>query len=180
VAGAQLVSRHALLTWVPGRDALSEDLLLGSGATDVKVTGAGPGHHITGLLAAGTTYAWRIDTLTASGTVSADVRTFTTKISGGLEPDKSTYAPGESIQIQFDGGNDATDWIGIHARSSAYGEGSPATVWKYLNDSGTAPQTTVASGNVTLTAPAVTGVYALRFFDADGYAVEDQVFIDVK
>lgn len=177
--GASGVSRHALLTWVPGLNALSEELLIGSGAPDVKVADAGPGHHLTGLLAAGTTYAWRIDTITPSGTVSGDVRMFTTKSSGGLEPDKATYAPGASIAIRFDGGSSATDWIGLHPRSAAYGQGSPATVWKYLNDSGTAPQTTVASGNITLTAPTAPGTYALRFFDADGYVVEDEVSIEV-
>jgi hypothetical protein len=174
------VSRHALLTWVPGRDALSEDLLLGSAAPDVKVANVGQGHHVTGLLAANTTYAWRIDTITSAGTVSGDVRMFTTKSGGGLEPDQATYAPNASIEIRFDGGNNPTDWIGLYPRSVAYGAGSPATVWKYLNDSATAPQATVASGNITLTAPPAPGVYALRFFDADGYAVEDEVGIVVE
>jgi hypothetical protein len=179
-AASELVSRHALLTWVPGRDALSEELVIGSGAPDLKVANVGPGHHVTALLAAGTTYAWRIDTLTASGTVAGEVRSFTTRSSGGLEPDRRTYAPNEDIAIQFDGANSPQDWIGLYSRSSAYGPSSPAAVWKYLNDSDTAPQNTVANGAITLTAPAPAGSYAVRFFDTDGYVVEDEVFIVVE
>jgi hypothetical protein len=100
-AAAKLVSRHTLLTWVPGLDAMSEDLVIGSGAPDVKVTGAGPGHHLTSLLEPNTTYAWRIDTITPLGTVSGEVRSFTTRDSGGLEPDKLTYAPGATISVVF-------------------------------------------------------------------------------
>ena len=177
---AKLVSRHALLTWVPGRDALSEELVIGTATPSATVASVGLGYQRTDLLAPNTTYAWRIDTLTASGKVAGMVRQFTTKNSGGLSTERSSFEPQDAINIQFDNADSPQDWIGLYPLVSAYGPDSPAASWKYLNDTDTAPQTTVSTGSIALPAPSAPGSYAIRFFNADGYEVEDEVLIAVE
>lgn len=168
----QLVGRHALLSWTPAKGATSERVFLGVGSPSALAATVNESHWLTPLLLPGTTYAWRVE--------SGDTWTFQTRISGGLEPDQRTYAPGTTLTITFDGGNATRDWIGIHPRKSAYGVGSPATVWKYLNGSATAPAAVVAKGTLTLTAPSAPGPYMLRFFDNDTYSVEDELAITVR
>ena len=118
--------------------------------------------------------------MTASGVVRGDEWTFTTRRGGGLTPGKVRYAPGDTISISFDGGDAARDWIALHARTSAYGAGSPAQVWKYLGNSGSAPGSVIASGNITLLAPSQPGEYVLRFFQDEGYEVEDELAIVIE
>ena len=127
-----------------------------------------------------TSDTWRIDSETAQGTVPGKTWTFTTRAGGGLDPDQASYAPGATISVQFDGGDAAGDWIGLYARSSAYGTDSPALTWKYLNDSETVPGSAVAAGTITLVAPNNAGSYMLRFFDNDAYSVEDELALSVE
>jgi endonuclease/exonuclease/phosphatase family metal-dependent hydrolase len=179
-SGAQQVSRHALLTWVPALDATSEQLFLGEGAADTPEAASTATRHLTRLLAPGTTYTWRVDSTTNQDSVTGDTWTFTTRVSGGLEPDQLSYTAGATITVQFDGADAAGDWIGLYPRSSAYGPGSPAPTWKYLNDSETVPASAIAQGTITLIAPASAGDYVLRFFDNDAYDVEDEVGLSVE
>jgi hypothetical protein len=139
----------------------------------------GDSKHVPALLEAGQTYHWRVDTLSASGTTTGETFTFGTRQSGGLQPDKLSYAPGETMTIRFDGADAARDWIALHPRTTAYGGGS-AGLWKYLNDSESAPGSVVSAGTVTLSAPVTAGLYVLRFFDDDSYTVEDELQIVVE
>jgi endonuclease/exonuclease/phosphatase (EEP) superfamily protein YafD len=173
------IPRHPLLSWTPALETASQTLYLepqGGSALTVDIDAS---HWIPPLLEAAKTYQFRVESTTPTGTISSQTWSFTTRAGGGVDPDKDSYAPGETITVLFDGAAQALDWIGLHPRSSSYGAGSTA-VWKYTNDSTTAPGGVVASGTVTLVAPQAAGSYALRFFDDDGYTVEDEVLIAVE
>jgi endonuclease/exonuclease/phosphatase (EEP) superfamily protein YafD len=176
---ASKAMRHALLSWTPGRRATVERVHLGTVEPLSLVAETAASHLVSARLAAATEYRWRVDTVTASGVVTGDTWTFVTPPGGGLEPERRVYAPGQAIHVGFDAAQGRLDWIGLYARTAAYGAGQPALVWKYLGDSTTAPARVIAAGTVTLTAPAAAGRYVLRFFADDGYRVLDEVDIRV-
>jgi endonuclease/exonuclease/phosphatase (EEP) superfamily protein YafD len=172
--------RHALLSWTSGRGAVVERVYLGTGDDLALVAETGASHVVTARLAAGAAYRWRVDTVTASGVVAGDTWTFVTPSAGGLEPAQRVYAPGQAIRVDFDAARGRLDWIGLHARSAAYGAGQPSVAWKYLGDSTTAPARVIPAGTVTLTAPSAPGRYVLRLFADDGYHVLDEVELRVE
>jgi endonuclease/exonuclease/phosphatase (EEP) superfamily protein YafD len=178
-SGDAKAARHPVLTWTPARGATEEHVYLGTSAPDTLVATVEGGRFAPALLAAGTTYRWRVDSVTATGVITGEEWTFTTPPGGGLSLARTRFAPGEDIVIDFDGANAARDWIAMHARTQAYYSGAPG-VWKYLNDSDAAPGSTVTSGSITLVAPSLPGEYVLRFFHDDGYSVEDELTLTVQ
>jgi endonuclease/exonuclease/phosphatase (EEP) superfamily protein YafD len=172
--------RHALLSWTAGRAAVVERVYLGTGGDLALLAETSASHVLSARLAAATTYRWRVDTVTAAGVVTGDTWTFVTPPGGGLEPERRVYAPGQAIRVDFDAAQGRLDWIGLHARSAAYGAGHPSLSWKYLGDATTAPAQVIAAGTVTLTAPTTPGRYVVRFFADDGYRVLDEVELRVE
>jgi endonuclease/exonuclease/phosphatase family metal-dependent hydrolase len=178
--GDAKAARHPVLTWTPARGASEERVHLGTASPDTLVATVDGGRFAPALLAAGTTYRWRVDSVTAAGVIEGEEWTFTTASSGGAELERHTYAPGETLSVRFDGGDARHDWIGLYPRRDAYGSGSPAPAWKYLGDSTSAPGSAIAEGSIGLVAPDQPGDYVLRFFDDDGYTVEDEVALVVE
>lgn len=172
--------RHPLLTWVAGSGATSHELYLGTTSPGTFQGSLSDSKFFPSLLAKSTTYYWRVDTVTSSGKVTGDVWSFTTVSGPGMNPSKTVYAKNETISVAFDSGTTAKDWIGIYKKGDAYGVGAGALDWKYLNNSQTAPSSTVSSGTISLKGQRTAGGYVIRFFYNDGYRVLDEVPITVQ
>jgi hypothetical protein len=171
------VRRHPLFTWVSPEHTAPERIYLGTspeGVADVEVT---DGRWVSSLLAENTTYYWRVESETAGGAAVSETFQFTTLSGGGLEPDARSVNADAPIEVAFDGADSVTDWIGLYPASGAYGSSSPAPEWQYLSGTQTQPGAPIASGTLDFKAPSTPGKYVLRFFDSDGYVVEDEVHI---
>jgi endonuclease/exonuclease/phosphatase family metal-dependent hydrolase len=76
---ASNVELKPTLSWLPGNNALSHTIYFGTSSPGVFFTNTSASSLPLPNLLASTTYFWRIDTLTPSGTVAGDVWSFATK-----------------------------------------------------------------------------------------------------
>lgn len=91
---------------------------------------------------------------------------------------KSSYAVGESITVNFTGSTTPKDWIGLYDNSAPGFQNSLG--WLYTSNSQTASATTIASGSVTFSAGfSVAGRYKACLLANDSYTVIASVSFDV-
>jgi len=76
--GATNVSLIPLLSWLPASNAISHSVYFGTSSPGVLRTNTTAPSFGPGTLMAGSTYYWRVDEVTDSGTVTGDPWTFTT------------------------------------------------------------------------------------------------------
>jgi hypothetical protein len=75
--------------------------------------------------------------------------------------------PGQSVSVSASGGQpSATDWIAMYSAGTS---DTGFLDWKYLNNSQTAPGSSVRPGSIAFTAPTTPGAYEFRFFAAGDY-----------
>ncbi len=79
VAGATNVSQNVQLGWVPGSNTLSHHVYFGTTSPGAYRTNSSNATFAPGPLALDTTYFWRIDDVKASGVVTGDVWSFSTR-----------------------------------------------------------------------------------------------------
>mgnify|MGYP001067284206 CR=1 FL=1 len=125
-------------------------------------TGTLSGNEVRGSFTSGGTYSW---SMTRTGAAIPGGRDYTSASSSspGLMPDKTRYAPGETVTLRYSGiaSPAAQDWIGLYsvnAKNEQYGE------WFYLKAN--------ASGSLSFKAPNAPGSYEFRLFlnwPAGGY-----------
>jgi endonuclease/exonuclease/phosphatase (EEP) superfamily protein YafD len=177
---ATAAPRHPLLTWLPAAGATSYQLFLGTSSPGTMLGAVADSKAWTALLARNTTYYWRVDAVTPTGTVTGDVWTFVTGAGGGVNPSKTSYAPNETISVAFDGMTSATDWIGLYKTGEAFGTSAASLSWKYANDTTTAPAAVTNAGTVTLAGQPTPGDYRIRLFASGGYVVLDEIAIEIR
>jgi len=73
------VSRTPQLTWIPGRDAVSHDVYLGTQNPPQYRTSTTDATYIPDELASNTQYYWRVDAVTADSTITGPTWTFHTE-----------------------------------------------------------------------------------------------------
>ncbi len=85
--GATAVNSNTVLSWLPGKDAVTHDVYLGTDYGDVNDADIGSPEYMGNFdvnnfdpcgLDTNTTYYWRIDELDGSGTAKGDIWSFTT------------------------------------------------------------------------------------------------------
>ncbi|WP_242203557.1 endonuclease/exonuclease/phosphatase family protein [Aestuariivivens insulae] len=89
-----------------------------------------------------------------------------------VSPSKTTYAPNESITINFSGGpGNKTDWIGIFNQGVTPASGNNVD-WFYVNGKKSSAGKTYTSGSVTFSSGLATaGTYDVHFLENDGYTI---------
>jgi glycerophosphoryl diester phosphodiesterase len=113
--GASEVPATLTLSWVPGTGATAHRIYFGTTAPGALVGEQSHDLFPRTALAPGTTYYWRVDTVTESGVVAGDVWRFSTPAATGLA---------EVREWTFDGGNlNAALGSGVLAYASAATEG---------------------------------------------------------
>jgi len=83
--GSGQVSLEPLLTWLPGADSQAHRVHFGTTSPGDFVVEQTNATHAPGPLEADTTYFWRIDEVTTSGTVTGQVWSFTTRSRNAYE-----------------------------------------------------------------------------------------------
>jgi hypothetical protein len=136
--GATGVSINADLSWTAGSGAISHDVYFGTDSTpdSGEFKGNQPGTtYDPGTLELNTTYYWRIDEVSGSGTTTGDVWSFTTQ-TGTATLKKGPYLiyPGSNTQMQVLWQLDASETCSIAwGTSTSYSSGS-ANVSEYGTD----------------------------------------------
>lgn len=91
--------------------------------------------------------------------------------SGSISTDSPIITANQPITVEFSGGSDATDWIGIYPTGIRPTGNPPSAAWLYVNGTRRAT-TSVAEGRVTFSNHALPpGTYELWFLARDGYEV---------
>jgi hypothetical protein len=175
---------NATLIWTAGSGATSHRVYFGTtstlGSGQLKSTQSGTTYN-PGALAASTTYYWRIDEVNAQGTRTGTIWSFTTasQSSGpSLAANKSTYATGESIVINFaNASGDQQDWIGLYAVGAA---NSTFLRWLYT-DGTTTGRAGLVNGAVTFGGGlSGQGNYEGRLFFNDTFTLAAKVAFSVQ
>ncbi len=117
--GAAGVDPNTVLSWLPGKDALSHDVYLGTDFDDVNDATPGSSEYMGNYdvntfdpcgLDLDTTYYWRIDEINPSGTAKGDIWSFTTR--AGFVPNLVSWwrfdEGSGSIAYDSTGDNDGT------------------------------------------------------------------------
>jgi hypothetical protein len=169
------------MTWVPGTSTISHNVYFGTSSPGTLQGNQTSSKFAPALLLPNKTYYWRIDEVKSGGTTTGDVWSFKTGNFAASQPNKTTYARNESINVTFSNGpGNKKDWIGIYAANSAYGPGGvPSLDWKYLNGSQTAPNKGIKNGTIVFAGRPSAGTFVIRFFANDGFTLLDEVSITV-
>jgi len=81
--------------------------------------------------------------------------------------DKSTYAKGETIIVNYTGAQNTKDWLGVNQDANTAGD---SILWSYLNESCTAPSTVVANGTTRINTTSLEpGTYYIHYSINDTY-----------
>jgi PKD repeat protein len=92
-----------------------------------------------------------------------------------ITTNKTSYAVGESITVNFTGSKFAKDWIALFLQTTTPAQGNNIG-WLYTSGTQTAASKTKASGSVIFTAGITTaGNYKVCFLSNDGYTVKSTV-----
>jgi GNAT superfamily N-acetyltransferase/endonuclease/exonuclease/phosphatase family metal-dependent hydrolase len=82
--GATNIALNPSLSWLAASNAISHTIFFGTNSPGIQVTNQTGTSFSPGVLRPDTKYAWRVDEVTASGTVTGNVWRFTTKSTNAL------------------------------------------------------------------------------------------------